>query len=73
MAEVERWVLLSLEETTQLEFDPERGPREVVIPAGSVLNIMLWDGETEWVPPEGTRVMRESEYLAKEKSSAQGR
>lgn len=64
MAEVDRWVLLSLEETKQLEFDPERGAREVVIPAGSVLNIMLWDGETEWVPPEGTRVMRESEYLA---------
>lgn len=64
MAEVERWVLLSLEETTQLEFDPERGPREVVIPAGSVLNTMLWDGETEWVPPEGTRVMREADYLA---------
>lgn len=64
MAEVDRWVLLSLEETKHLEFDPERGPREVVIPAGSVLNIMLWDGETEWTPPEGTRVMREADYLA---------
>ena len=64
MAEVDRWVMLSLEETTQQEFDPERGLREVVIPAGSVVNIILWDGETQWVPPEGTRVMRESEYLA---------
>lgn len=64
MAEVDRWVLLSLEETTQLEFDPERGPREVVIPAGSVVNIILWDGETEWTPPEGTRAMREADYLA---------
>lgn len=72
MAEVERWVLLSLEETTQLEFDFERGSREVVIPAGSVLNIMLWDGETEWVPPEGTRVMREADYLAKETADAEG-
>ena len=72
MAEVDRWVLLSLEETTQLEFDPERGPREVVIPAGSVLNIMLWDGETEWVPPEGTRVMREVDYLAKKTTDAKG-
>jgi len=70
MAEVDRWVLLSLEETTQLEFDPERGPREVVIPGGSVLNIMLWDGETEWTPPEGTRVMREADYLAKGKADA---
>jgi len=71
MAEVERWVLLSLEETTRQEFDPERGPREVVIPAGSVLNIMVWDGEAEWVPPEGTRVMREADYLVKETADAE--
>ena len=64
MAEVDRWVMLSLEETTRQEFDPERGLREVVIPAGSVVNIILWDGETQWVPPGGTRVMREAEYLA---------
>lgn len=64
MAEVDRWVMLSLEETTWQEFDPERGLREVVIPAGSVVNIILWDGETQWVPPEGTRVMREADYLA---------
>lgn len=64
MAEVDRWVMLSLEETTRQEFDPERGLREVVIPAGSVVNIILWDGETQWVPPEGTRVMREADYIA---------
>lgn len=64
MAEVDRWVVLSLAETTQINFDPEKGPQEVVIPAGSVVNIILWDGETQWVPPEGTRVMREADYLA---------
>ena len=70
MAEVDRWVVLSLEETTRQEFDPERGLREVVIPAGSVVNIILWDGETQWVPPEGTRVMRETDYLAKGNADA---
>ena len=70
MAEVDRWVVLSLEETTRQEFDPERGLREVVIPVGSVVNIILWDGETQWVPPEGTRVMREADYLAKENADA---
>jgi hypothetical protein len=70
MAEVDRWVMLSLEETTRQEFDPERGLREVVIPAGSVVNIILWDGETQWVPPEGTRVMREADYLAKGNTDA---
>ena len=70
MAEVDRWVMLSLEETTRQEFNPERGLREVVIPAGSVVNIILWDGETQWVPPEGTRVMREADYLAKGNADA---
>jgi hypothetical protein len=63
MAEVDRWVIISLADTTRQEFDPEKGPLEVVIPAGTVVNICLWDGETEWTPPEGTRVMRESEYI----------
>lgn len=70
MAEVDRWVIISLADETRQEFDPEKGPREVVIPAGTVVNICLWDGETQWVPPEGTRVMRESEYLAKENTDA---
>jgi hypothetical protein len=70
MAEVDRWVMLSLEETTRQEFDPEKGLREVVIPAGSVVNIILWDGETQWVPPESTRVMREADYLAKGNTDA---
>ena len=69
MAEVDRWVLLSTEETTRMEFDPENGPREVAIPVGSVLNIMLWDGVSEWAPPEGTRVMREADYLAERDAS----
>ena len=64
MAEVDRWVMLSLEDTTRQEFDSERGLQEFVIPAGSVVNTILWDGETQWVPPEGTRVMREADYLA---------
>lgn len=64
MAEVDRWVLLSTEETTRMEFDPEQGPREVVIPVGSVVNIILWDGDAGWTPPEGTRAMREADYIA---------
>lgn len=72
MSAVERWVVLSLEETTKLEFDEKLGSREVVIPADSLLNVVLWDGETEWVPPEGTRVMREADYLAKETADAEG-
>lgn len=25
-------------------------------PAGTAINEVLWDGVTEWTPPEGTRV-----------------
>jgi hypothetical protein len=64
MAEVDRWVIISLADETRQEFDPQLGLREVVIPAGTVVNICLWDGETQWVPPAGTRVMREADYLA---------
>jgi hypothetical protein len=70
MAEVDRWVIISLADETRQEFDPQLGLREVVIPAGTVVNICLWDGETQWVPPEGTRVMREAEYLAKGNTDA---
>jgi len=28
----------------------------VTIPAGSVVNTVLWDGAAEWAPPENTRV-----------------
>ena len=63
MAEVDRWVIISLADETRQEFGPQLGLREVVIPAGTVVNICLWDGETQWVPPEGTRVMREAEYI----------
>ena len=28
----------------------------VAIPAGTVLTVILWDGVSEWTPPEGTRV-----------------
>ena len=28
----------------------------VTIPAGTVINTVLWDGVAEWAPPENTRV-----------------
>ena len=29
---------------------------EVVIPAGSLINRITWDGISEWTPPENTRL-----------------
>lgn len=36
--------------------DENGNPVFVVIPAGSVINTVIWDGVTEWTPPENTRV-----------------
>lgn len=30
--------------------------RYAIVQDGVVVNIILWDGETEWTPPEGTTV-----------------
>ncbi len=46
-----RFRLLSTEDTTR---EVEDGA-PVVIPAGSVVNEVLWDGVSEWTPPAGTR------------------
>jgi hypothetical protein len=32
-----------------------------VIPAGSVLNTVLWDGESGWAPPENTTLEKVSD------------
>lgn len=31
--------------------------RHAIIENGLVINVTLWDGETEWAPPEGTTVV----------------
>ena len=40
----------------QLMTDESGNTTLVVIPAGSVINTIAWDGVTEWTPPENTRV-----------------
>jgi hypothetical protein len=40
----------------QLMTDESGNTTLVVIPAGSVINTIIWDGVTEWTPPENTRV-----------------
>jgi hypothetical protein len=38
----------------QLVPDENENPVFGVIPAGTVINTILWDGVTEWTPPENT-------------------
>jgi hypothetical protein len=53
MSEQRRYLLISTVETTQVNDDGT----PCVIPAGTTLNEVLWDGVTAWTPPEGTRTV----------------
>lgn len=44
-------------ETTRIDFDADGTPVEVTIPAGTVVNTVLWDGETPWHPGKGLRAV----------------
>jgi len=40
----------------QMGADENGNPVVVIVPAGSVINTIVWDGVTEWTPPKDTRV-----------------
>jgi hypothetical protein len=39
-----------------VEPDENGNPVVVIVPAGSVINTIVWDGVTKWTPPENTIV-----------------
>jgi hypothetical protein len=34
----------------------------ITIPAGTIVNTVLWDGESEWSPPEGTIAVKVEQH-----------
>lgn len=51
------YFIITTSATKRLELDADGNPVEVTIPAGTVVNRVLWDGETAWEPGEGLRVV----------------
>lgn len=49
--EVRRYFVITSEETSRLTPDGE----QELAPPNTVINVVMWDGVTEWAPPEGTR------------------
>jgi hypothetical protein len=43
-----RWLVI-----TTVEKQDENGEP---IPIGAAVNVIMWDGVSDWTPPEGTRV-----------------
>lgn len=51
------YFLVTTVETTRTEPSKDGTLVEVTIPAGTVVNTVLWDGETAWEPGEGLRAV----------------
>jgi hypothetical protein len=49
---IRRYLLIATTETQRVEADGGI----TMLPAGTVLNEVLWDGVSDWTPPEGTRL-----------------
>ena len=53
---MKRYNVITTVDIEQMEADENGNPVFGVIPAGTVINTILWDGVTEWTPPKDTRV-----------------
>jgi hypothetical protein len=51
-----RYNLITTVDIEQTSTDASGNVVTVVIPAGSVIGTILWDGVSEWTPPENTKV-----------------
>ena len=40
----------------RVQIDADGGVMTITLPAGTVINTILWDGVSDWTPPENTKV-----------------
>lgn len=51
-----RYNIITTVDLERQEISADGAVNVVVIPAGSVINTVLWDGVFEWTPPENTKL-----------------
>ena len=51
-----RYNVITTVDIEQQQFHEDGTITTILIPAGSVINTVLWDGVAEWTPPENTVV-----------------
>jgi hypothetical protein len=51
-----RYNVITTVDIEQLQMGENGNFITVVLPAGSVINTVLWDGVSDWAPPENTKV-----------------
>jgi len=51
-----RYNVITTIDIEQMQMAEDGTVTTVTIPAGSVVNTILWDGVSDWTPPENTKV-----------------
>lgn len=46
----------------ELSLDADGNVQETTLPAGTVVNTVLWDGEKAWEVPENCTIVRAADY-----------
>lgn len=59
MADAKIWTVYYLSPTEETVFGPHETTTQVLRPQGYVWNNILWDGVSEWSPPEGSAVIED--------------
>lgn len=57
------YFIVATVETERTELDADGSPTQVTVAPGTIMNTVLWDGESDWSPGEGMQAVLESEYL----------
>ena len=56
-----RYNVITTVDIEQQLMAPDGTITTIIIPAGSVINTVMWDGVAEWTPPEGCTVVLETQ------------
>ena len=60
----DRYLIITTAAIERTELDADGNVSQITIAPGTIMNTVLWDGESDWNPGEGMQAVMESEYLA---------
>jgi hypothetical protein len=56
MVIMNRYNVITTIDIEQMQMNADGGVMTITLPAGTVINTILWDGVSDWTPPENTKV-----------------
>ena len=60
---VDRYLIITTAAIERTELGADGNVSQITIAPGTIMNTVLWDGESDWNPGEGMQAVLESEYL----------